>query len=567
MNNNQRENSNYNKTASGEIVNIGSSKLKHDVSKFITSEQIEAVNKHHVYIHDSEYFSLSLNCLSISVKQLLTNALYFRGVKQHKAVTLDVAFSQIITAVINIENEVSGGITLCNFDQDIADWCDDVGVELNAEELRVWVKNLFYLINSLNSRANQSPYVSLSIGAITSDAGALVCDVILDVLHEGYNGKPYIFPNIQFRVHEALNGHASARYYPQFQHALRVTAKQMNPTYLLGGSEMNEGIALQDIHVVGCRSRLLTTTQGMDATGVGRTNIGVVSINLPRLGIEAKSEQALYPLLDRYIALSVDILLKKSALLKEVVADNAPTVFTNNLLFPFTSNVGDILQQASMSIGFIGGAELVNQLIPYETQVKKGELLERVLGYLHQHCLEYSILHDRVFTLIGVSGEGLSYKFAQADQAVGSNEVSSLVAQQLEKSFYTNSFHVPVDQVLPLSEKLNYEGQFHALCHGGGISYVELSHLEENIQGLEDIIRIATNCNVNYLGFNFDKNICNECDASFDDILSCPECGSDNITKIRRVSGYLGYLSSFSFGKKCEEMLRTKHTQLQLQIK
>ena len=110
-------------------------------------------------------------------------------------------------------------------------------------------------------------------------------------------------------------------------------------------------------------------------------------------------------------------------------------------------------------------------------------------------------------------------------------------------------------------EKLSLEGKNHELCNGGGISYVEISYNKNNLEGFKDIINLAELRHINYLGFNFQKNVCAECGNSVEGKI-CDNCKSEKIIKIRRVSGYLGYLNSFSLGKKIEEGLRVKHTDI-----
>ena len=149
------------------------------------------------------------------------------------------------------------------------------------------------------------------------------------------------------------------------------------------------------------------------------------------------------------------------------------------------------------------------------------------------------------FSLLATPGEQISGRFAEADKKKFKHPV-------LEKGFYTNSFHAEVDSGLSIYDKLRLEGKFHALCNGGSISYVEFNDAPmENIEALEDLVAYASAQGVSYLGMNFPLDICRECGrkGTFDD---CPACGSKNIRRIRRVSGYLEDLDYFTSGKKRE---------------
>ncbi|MDD4849001.1 MAG: anaerobic ribonucleoside-triphosphate reductase, partial [Bacteroidales bacterium] len=150
------------------------------------------------------------------------------------------------------------------------------------------------------------------------------------------------------------------------------------------------------------------------------------------------------------------------------------------------------------------------------------------------------------------SGEYISGRFPSIDKTIYTHKV-------LDKDFYTNSFHVDVDSGLSAFDKIKTEGYFHSLCNGGCISYVELQSAPiGNSEAILELIDYAEKCGVHYLGINFPLDICNNCGAQgvFD---KCSECGSEKITRIRRVSGYLEILDYFTAGKKAEVKSRRKN--------
>lgn len=153
--------------------------------------------------------------------------------------------------------------------------------------------------------------------------------------------------------------------------------------------------------------------------------------------------------------------------------------------------------------------------------------------------------HHLNFSLLATSGELISGRFVELDKKLFSHPV-------MEKGFYTNSFHVGVDSGLSAAEKLAVEGPFHTLSNGGSISYVELSEAPlGNAEGLGELVSLAEKSGVRYMGFNFPKDVCKKCGASgvFDE---CPVCKGTDITRIRRVSGYLEILDGFTGGKMAE---------------
>ena len=154
------------------------------------------------------------------------------------------------------------------------------------------------------------------------------------------------------------------------------------------------------------------------------------------------------------------------------------------------------------------------------------------------------------FALLASPGEGISGRFAMADQRQFPDAVWP------KKGYYTNSFHVAVDSGVSIARKLQVEGPLHEFATGGSISYVELREAPlANVEAIRDIIDIATSCGVSYLGVNYPLDICQDCHhrGTFD---SCPKCGSKAIRRIRRVSGYLETLDEFATGKRAEESHR-----------
>lgn len=553
-----KDNTNSYSVSANEIYSSGSSLYKKRTLEKLSAQEQALIEQNVLYIHDSEYFDITLNCCAIALSDIFKDRLVVNGVRLETPKNIFELFTQLNIFVINIENEISGGLTLVNFDQELQDVLVQLKIPMpSKEELYLHIQSFFYQIDLSNSRFGcQSPYVTLSIGIVKNSQAASICETILKVMQDGVGGKPFIFPNITFRVKEGVNKHQADCFYWLFQESLKTTAIQMNPTYILADSELNKELDPLDLHVVGCRSRLLRTLKDDYKTGIGRTNIGAVSINLPKIGMDSKNQEDFYDCLKEAMLIAVGILIKKQQKLKDIELRNSPILTHNNLLYPFNSSIEDILNEASLSIGFIGGYELSDILLKDKSMQEKYVFIDEMLNFMHRYCLSLSKKFNKIITLIGVSGENLSYYFAHRD----SNKKEDL-QQIFDKGYYTNSFHVPVNIMVNPLEKMDVEGPCHNSCDGGCISYLEISHNKNNIEGFEDIIDYAIQKNIHYLGFNFQKDLCNDCGSS---VVSdcCESCGSLDVLKIRRVSGYLGYLNSFSKGKKLEEAIRVKHTDI-----
>ncbi len=554
-----KDNTNNYKSASDVIHQTGVKIHKKNFSKYLNSEQIESINNNILYIHDSEFFDITLNCCSISLRDIFNEGLVVNGVKYKKPTNLFEIFSQLNIFIVNLSNEISGGITLVNFDYELANLIDELNIKFpKYDELYNHIHSFFCQINSSNSRfGNQSAYVTLTIGIVYNENQAIVCKGVLEALLKGCGKNlSFIFPNVIFRIKKGINKSKNDKFNSLYDLSLKTTSSQMNPTYILADSKMNMDINPLHLHIVGCRSRLLKTLNG-DNYGVGRTNIGSVSINLVRMALDSKNLDDFYKNLKYQMELSCQILIKKQDILKSISLENSPLLKYNNLLYPFNGNIDDILNEASLAIGFIGCAEMAQILKPNSSIEKEYALINDILSTMKNICEELSKKYNKIVTLIGSSGEKISYYFYQNDK----NKNAKIYNSKLKKGYYTNSFHIPVDRLVNIIEKLSLEGKNHELCNGGGISYVEISYNKNNLEGFKDIINLAELRHINYLGFNFQKNVCAECGNSVEGKI-CDNCKSEKIIKIRRVSGYLGYLNSFSLGKKIEEGLRVKHTDI-----
>ena len=171
---------------------------------------------------------------------------------------------------------------------------------------------------------------------------------------------------------------------------------------------------------------------------------------------------------------------------------------------------------------------------------------------MRSYADELKKVYNLNFSLLATSGEYISGRFEEIDNKLFNSPI-------MEKGYYTNSFHVDVDSRLPAYKKLELEGPFHLYANGGCISYIELSEAPlGNAEGLDELVEVAIKSGVHYLGFNFPKDVCKVCGAAgtFD---VCPECGSKEITRIRRVSGYLEIQDYFTKGKMHESKNRKEN--------
>ena len=213
----------------------------------------------------------------------------------------------------------------------------------------------------------------------------------------------------------------------------------------------------------------------------------------------------------------------------------------------------DVFKHGTLSIGFIGLSETI-EILTGEKYYRSFDGYIRALGlvkHMKDFCDFLRKTYNLNFSLLATAGELISGRFIEIDKKIFNPNINIF-----KKGYYTNSFHIDVDSNLVGIAKIRIEGLFHKLCNGGCISYVELGEAPlENVEGLDEYIKVATDNSIHYLGFNFPKDVCKKCGTSgvFDE---CPKCHSKEITRIRRVSGYLEVLDGFTAGKKAEEKNR-----------
>ena len=221
--------------------------------------------------------------------------------------------------------------------------------------------------------------------------------------------------------------------------------------------------------------------------------------------------------------------------------------------FKNQKNLESIFKHGTLSIGFIGLSEAIEVLTgkKYYDNTDNYGLTLSFVRHMRTYCDRLRDEYHLNFSLLATSGELISGRFIQFDKEQYHPNVDIF-----SKGYYTNSFHIDVDSQLPGYRKIQLEGPFHELCNGGSITYIELGEAPlGNTESLKEYIDIAVKAGVHYLGFNFPKDVCDDCGSSgvFDE---CPVCHSKKITRIRRVSGYLEILDGFTDGKKAEERNR-----------
>lgn len=382
----------------------------------------------------------------------------------------------------------------------------------------------------------------------------------------GKNAITPIFPKLVMFVEDGVNMKSSDVNYDIKQLALECASKRMYPDIISVKNNKKITGSLSAVSPMGCRSFL---SEWKDDNGRsvldGRNNLGVVTLNLPRVALDArihgKIDMKIFEqLLDQRMNICYQALMSRIDSLKDVTASVAPILYQEGA-FGVRMKPDDMILdlfkdgRSSISLGYIGIHEM-------NTLVGK-DIGQKTLKTMNKYLDEWSRRTGYSFSLYSTPAESLCYRFCKID-----TEYYGEVKGVTDKGWYTNSFHVDVEKKLSPFEKIDAEAPYHFIAKGGHISYVELPDMKNNLKGLETIWDYAMD-KLDYFGVNMPVDKCFTCGSTHEmtpteNGFVCSKCGETDPKKmntIRRTCGYLGNPSDrgFNLGKNKEMMHRTKH--------
>lgn len=557
---NKNDNAANRKSYVGKVYNIGEKQIKKSTLDSLNPEWARLHREGYIHIHDLDAYGLTYNCLTFDILNAFPYS-KFEGLSEIEKIISTFDFIKELFAKMG--NEQSGGMAFANFDNDFATIFTNmhVGYEDKKDVFAAAIRSLILFCNNIHTRMGQtSYYVTFNIGLANNEFARFLAFTLIDEFYK--SGSLVYKPNIVFKVHKGISRNKNDVNYDLLGKALLCTAKKMIPTYLLCDCEADRNTDPTKLSIMGCRTRVVDDLFGVQGA-IGRGNIDNISINLPRLALESVRDsksndiQSRYDLVKEkwiYVAeITKDILLDRF----DKTCNSDKDLFPTNLEYKLwcedfnTDELKDIFKHGTLSIGFIGLTETI-EILTGKKYWKDDDAYKLALDFV-KFMREYSdSQRDKYylnFSLLATSGELISGRFVEMDKKLFDSKV-------LHKDYYTNSFHVDVDSKLPAYKKIQFEGPFHTLSNGGCITYVELAEAPlGNALGLDELVEIAIESGVHYLGFNFPKDVCADCGTTgtFD---YCPECASHNITRIRRVSGYLEIQDFFTSGKMKESKNR-----------
>ena len=533
-----KDNANVGNNFSAKLLRIASVANKwHILTKLLPIDIAKYHENGDYYIHDLDSYNLTTNCLHLPTYKLLKEGFNTGYGTILPAKNIESAAAILCIALQASQNDMFGGQSHPNFDNDLADVVEltrkkiintikEIGGDIknkkmieNILEKRIKqaMQAVIYNLNTMHSRAgSQVPFSSLNIGIPKNDDAALICKYLLLEYEKGLgNGEQPIFPNIIFRIKDGVNKKPNDKYYYLFELAARVASLRMNPTFMNIDSDFNKQYYQEGIipATMGCRTYLMSNINGKDGV-YGRGNNAPCTINLVRLAIKAKKNLKLFfKLLEKMCVLVKDQLLHRFSVLKKLKVKDLPFVTGQHLMVGSeklnrTDSIEAVMKNGTWAIGFIGLAETLKLLVgKHHGESEKAQKLGlKIVKTIRDNCDKFKKKYHLNFSCYATPAEGLSDKFTVLDE-----KLYGSIPWVTTKGFYTNSFHVPVDYPCSIAHKIKIEAPYHKLCNAGHISFIEF----DSYPTTNDVIKVITyafdKTNIGYVGINFFIRYCADC--------------------------------------------------------
>lgn len=594
------ENSNKNTRLASTQRDYIAGEVSRDVTRrLLLPEHIALAHDNGVlHFHDADYFIQPIfNCCLINIQDMLDNGTSINGKMIESPKSFQVACTvttQIIAAVasnqyggqsVNIKH--LGKYLRKSREKFRAQLIEEFGDSMDQEtmekvvdlrlsdELRSGVQTIQYQINTLMTTNGQSPFVTLFLHIDDTDEYVEETVMIIgEILRQRIQGTKneqgvYVtpaFPKLVYVLDEnnCLKG---GKYDYVTKLAAQCSAKRMYPDYI-SAKKMRENYEGEVFSCMGCRSFL---SPWKDENGKykweGRFNQGVVSLNLPQIGILANGdEETFWKLLDERLDLCFEALMCRHKSLEGIVSDVSPIHWQYGAIARLEKGekIDKLLHNgySTLSLGYIGLYETTYVMKGCSHTTAEGkEFALRVMDKLKDTAAKWKEETGLGFSLYGTPAESLCYRFAKIDR-----EKFGDIENVTDKGYYTNSYHIDVREPIDAFSKFTFESQFQHKSLGGAISYVEVPNLINNVDAIEELIRFIYD-NIQYGEFNTKSDYCHVCgydgeiQINDDNEWECPQCHNKDHSKMnvtRRTCGYLGE-NFWNTGKTKEIKSRVLH--------
>lgn len=575
-----------------------------EVSKDLTRRILlpEKISKAHeegaIHFHDADYFLQPIfNCCLINIKDMLENGTVMNGKMIESPKSFQTACTITTQIIASCASSQYGGQSVNiahlgkylrrtrekyekqlkeEFGDTLSEETKQSFLKMRIKEaLKSGVQTIQYQINTLMTTNGQSPFVTLFLYLDENDEyieeNAMIIEEILRQRYEGIKNEKGVyvtpaFPKLIYVLDEnnCLKG---GKYDYLTKLAVKCSSKRLYPDYI-SAKKMREHYEGNVFSPMGCRSFL---SPWKDEDGnykfEGRFNQGVVSLNLPQIGILAKGdEDKFWEILEERLELCFEALMCRHNALMGVTSDVSPVHWQYGAIARLQP--GEKIDKyllngySTISLGYIGLYEVTKLVKGVSHTAPEGtEFALKIMNTMRAHCNKWKKQTGLGFGLYGTPAESLCYRFARIDQ-----QRFGTIKDITDKGYYTNSYHVDVRENIDAFSKFTFESQFQKISSGGAISYAEIPNMRHNLDALEAVVKFIYD-NIQYAEFNTKSDYCHVCGFDGEIIINddneweCPVCHNKDQRKMnvtRRTCGYLGE-NFWNVGKTKEIKARVLH--------
>ena len=575
-----------------------------------------------VYIHDLDNYAVgSHNCLTIPFDKLLAEGFNTRQTDVRPAQSVSTAF-QLVAVIFQLQSlNQFGGVSASHIDWTMVPYVRksffkhyrdgiiffedkeidysfhsdlsidesdyivyskkayDYALKMTEREVYQSVEAMYHNLNTLQSRSgNQLPFTSVNYGTCILPEGRMVTKALLEVSIKGIGAlhKTSVFPCGIFQCMKGVNREPNDPNYDLFKLALRSTAQRLYPNYANVDWSGNAGYDINDprtyFSTMGCRTANGWDINGFEQLKDGRGNICPVTVIMPTIAMQAKEQwlndaankesikEIFMFKLDQKICEAKEMLLERFEWICSQDPASARFMYENGLMAGYVPEEGirSALKHGTIVIGQIGLAETLQILIGCDHTEPEGmEFAKEIEGLFNRRCKQFKEEYKLNFGVYYTPAENLCYTAMKKFK-----EKYGEIPNVSDKEFFTNSIHVPVWKEMSPFEKIDIESQLTGYSNAGCITYIELDGgIKNNLDALEQIVNYAMDKDIPYFAINTPNDTCLKCGYTDEFNDKCPECGSEEIQQLRRVTGYLtgNYKTAFNYGKQQETEMRVKH--------
>jgi len=547
---------------------------------FMTRDELQACKDGYIYIHDQSARLDTINCCLFRVGEVMKGGFEMGNVWYNEPNSLDTVFDVMGDIILSTAAQQYGGFTVPEVDKILAPYAqksydkyiqefmkysdeswtgrEERAIEYALDKVRRdfdqgW-QGIEYKLNTVGSSRGDYPFVTMTFGLSTTKFGKMASITFLNVHKEGQgkagNKKPVLFPKLVFLYDEKLHGPGKVNE-DVFNAGIECSMKTMYPDWL---SLTGEGYVPSMykkygtvVSPMGCRAFLSPWYEkgGIEpedendkAIFEGRFNLGVVSLHLPMILAKAQRESRdFYEVLDYYLEMIRSIHKRTYDYIGEMKASTNPLAyceggFLNGYLKP-DEKIRSILKPMTLSFGITALNEL-QELYNKKSLVEDGKFAVDVMKYINKKITQFKHEDGLLYAIYGTPAESLCG--LQVEQF---RKMYGIVKGVSDREYVSNSFHCHVTEDITPIQKQDLENRFWNLFNGGKIQYVRYP-INYNREAVVTLIRRAMKMGY-YEGVNLALSYCEHCGYEELNMDMCPKCGSEDITKIDRMNGYIGY--------------------------